>query len=77
MVAHASADGQGGRTPEIVADAAHAILTRGRDFTGNFLIDEDVLREEGTVDFERYAVAPGAPLQPDLFLDDDRDSVRT
>lgn len=57
------------RTPDIVADAAHAVLTRGsRDFTGQFYIDEDVLREEGVTDFDRYAVAPGQPLLPDLFL---------
>jgi citronellol/citronellal dehydrogenase len=57
------------RTPEIVADAAHVILTRGRDFTGNFLIDEDLLRERGVDDFDRYAIAPAEPLQRDLFLD--------
>jgi citronellol/citronellal dehydrogenase len=57
------------RTPEIVADAAHAIVTRGRDFTGNFLIDEQLLREQGVKDFDRYAVVPGEPLQRDLFLD--------
>ena len=58
------------RTPEIMADAAHAILTRdSRSATGNFYIDEDVLREEGVTDFERYAVQPGQPLLPDLFVD--------
>ncbi|MDE2308106.1 MAG: NAD(P)-dependent oxidoreductase [Xanthomonadaceae bacterium] len=57
------------RTPEIVADAAHAVLTRSsRGFTGHFAIDEDVLREDGVVDFDRYAVQPGMPLLPDLFL---------
>ena len=57
------------RKPEIVADAAHVILTRdSRCCTGNFYIDEDVLREAGITDFESYAVKPGAPLQPDLFL---------
>jgi citronellol/citronellal dehydrogenase len=57
------------RTPDIVADAAHAILTRrSRDYTGQFYIDEDVLRDEGVTDFDRYAVAPGQPLLPDLFL---------
>ncbi|TAM58150.1 MAG: NAD(P)-dependent oxidoreductase [Rhodanobacter sp.] len=57
------------RTPDIVADAAHAILTRSsRDFTGHFAIDEEVLREDGVVDFGRYAVQPGMPLLPDLFL---------
>jgi citronellol/citronellal dehydrogenase len=57
------------RRPEIVADAAHAILTRdSRCCTGSFYIDEDVLREAGVTDFARYAVAPGQPLHPDLFL---------
>ncbi len=57
------------RKPEIVADAAHAVLTRtARECTGNFFIDEDVLRESGVTDFERYAVKPGAELMPDLFL---------
>jgi citronellol/citronellal dehydrogenase len=57
------------RKPEIMADAAHAILTRdSRSYTGHFAIDDDVLRETGVTDFERYAVAPGEPLHPDLFL---------
>jgi citronellol/citronellal dehydrogenase len=57
------------RQPEIVADAAHAILTRdSRGHTGNFYIDEEVLRQAGVTDFESYAVAPGHPLHPDLFL---------
>ena len=59
-----------GRTPEIVADAAVAILKRdARSCTGNFFVDEDVLREEGVRDFGRYAVEPGVELMPDLFLD--------
>ena len=58
------------RTPEILADAAHAVLTRdARAATGNFYIDEDVLAEEGVTDLTRYAVKPGAPLLPDIFLD--------
>ncbi|MGA9343030.1 MAG: NAD(P)-dependent oxidoreductase [Rhodanobacteraceae bacterium] len=58
------------RKPDIVADAAHAILCRpAREFTGNFCIDEEILREAGDTDFERYAVEPGAALLPDLFLD--------
>jgi len=57
------------RRPGIVADAAHAILTRpARDYSGHFAIDYEVLREAGVVDFDRYAVQPGAPLLPDLFL---------
>ena len=58
------------RTPQIMADAAHAVLVRAaRGFSGNFLIDEDVLRDAGTSDFDRYAVEPGQRLLPDLFLD--------
>ena len=57
------------RRPDIVADAAHEILTRSsRDYTGRFAVDEEILREAGVVDLERYAVQPGAPLLPDLFL---------
>ena len=57
------------RKPAIVADAAHAVLVRpARERTGAFLIDEDVLREAGVRDFEGYAVEPGQPLLPDLFL---------
>jgi citronellol/citronellal dehydrogenase len=57
------------RRPEIMADAAHAILTRdARATTGNFFIDDEVLRESGVTDFDVYAVKPGMPLQPDLFL---------
>ncbi len=58
------------RQPEIVADAAWAILTRkSGECTGNFFIDEEVLAEEGETDFEKYAVKPGTPLFDDFFLD--------
>jgi citronellol/citronellal dehydrogenase len=58
------------RRPDIVADAAHALLTRpARACTGRFAIDEEVLREQGVSSFERYAVDPGSELLPDLFLD--------
>jgi citronellol/citronellal dehydrogenase len=58
------------RKPEILADAAHAILTRdSRRCTGNFFIDEEVLASAGITDLEKYAVRPGAALMPDLFLD--------
>lgn len=57
------------RLPAIVADAAHAVLTRpARECSGNFFIDEEVLRAEGERDFARYALAPDQPLAPDLFL---------
>lgn len=58
------------RKPEIVAAAAHAILTRdSRSCTGNFFIDEEVLASEGVKDFSIFSVQPGAPLVTDLFLD--------
>ncbi|WP_165855498.1 SDR family oxidoreductase [Marinobacter sp. JSM 1782161] len=60
-----------GRKPEIMADAAVAILNQDADaLTGQALIDEDVLRQAGVTDFEGYRYAPGdKPLLPDLFLD--------
>jgi citronellol/citronellal dehydrogenase len=59
------------RTEEIMADAAHSILGRdARACTGNFYLDEDVLRATGMKDFDRYAVKPGEALMKDLFLDD-------
>ena len=59
------------RTPEIMADAAHAVLVRdSRVCTGNFFIDEDVLAEEGITDLEQYRVGSGEQtLEADLFLD--------
>ncbi len=57
------------RKPEIMADAAYAILTRpSRQCTGNFFIDEEVLRSAGVNDFRPYAMDPRAELTPDLFL---------
>ncbi len=58
------------RRPEIVADAAHAILTRpARETTGNFFIDDEVLAEEGVTDLDPYAYVDGAELQVDLFVE--------
>jgi citronellol/citronellal dehydrogenase len=57
------------RKPEIMADAAHAILTRAsRECTGNFFVDDDVLRSAGVTNFDQYAVAPGNELRTDIFL---------
>ncbi len=57
------------RKPEIMADAAHAILTQpSRACTGNFFIDEDVLRSAGVTDFTPYAVDASAELLPDFFI---------
>ncbi|XP_074545863.1 hydroxysteroid dehydrogenase-like protein 2 [Halichoeres trimaculatus] len=58
------------RTADIIADAAYAILTRPTDYTGHFLVDEDILKEQGIQDFDQYAVEPGHPLLPDFFLDE-------
>jgi citronellol/citronellal dehydrogenase len=58
------------RKPEIVADAAHHILTRpARTTTGNFFIDDEVLAEAGVTDLGAYAYVADADLQVDLFLD--------
>lgn len=61
----------GSRRPAIMADAAQAILTReARACTGQFFIDEAVLRAEGVSDFSAYASVPGVPLIRDLFVPD-------
>ena len=60
---------KGSRKPEIMADAAHAVLT-GRT-TGHFYIDDEVLRANGNTDLSHYAVTPGTKdedLFPDYFL---------
>jgi citronellol/citronellal dehydrogenase len=60
---------QRSRTPEIVADAAFYILQKPSfETTGNFFIDEDVLKAEGVTDFGKYAVNPDQKLMNDLFL---------
>ncbi|MFW5876950.1 MAG: SDR family oxidoreductase [Myxococcota bacterium] len=63
------------RKPEIMADAAHAILTKpSGQFTGQFAVDEDLLRSEGVTDFDSYAVVPGTKsedMMPDFFLPDE------
>jgi citronellol/citronellal dehydrogenase len=60
---------RGSRKPEIMADAAHAILTRpSRDCTGNFFIDDEVLHSVGVTDLSKYQMVPGADLIPDFFV---------
>lgn len=60
---------QGCRKVEIVADAAHVILCKdAKTFTGQFCVDELILREEGVTDFSHYAVNPEAKLHADLYL---------
>jgi citronellol/citronellal dehydrogenase len=57
------------RRPEIMADAAYAILNRdSRAYTGNFAIDDEVLAEEGVTDLSAYAYGDGSDLQVDIFL---------
>ena len=65
------ADPKRGRKPEIMGDAAHAVLSRDpRTCTGNFFIDDEVLRESGVTDLDQYAVTPGnKEFMPDFFLD--------
>ncbi|OGT58443.1 MAG: short chain dehydrogenase [Gammaproteobacteria bacterium RIFCSPHIGHO2_12_FULL_43_28] len=61
---------QATRKPAIVADAAHAILTsNSREVTGQFFIDEDILKSRGVTDFDQYVMTPGAELYPDLFVE--------
>jgi citronellol/citronellal dehydrogenase len=58
------------RTTEILSDTAHAILvTPHTQLNGQFILDEDFLRQRGVTDFDRYAVDPTQGLSPDLFLD--------
>ncbi|KQW73080.1 short-chain dehydrogenase [Phenylobacterium sp. Root77] len=57
------------RTPEIMADAAHAIFEKpSREFSGNFLIDDSFLYDEGERDFDKYRVDPTTKLMPDFFV---------
>ena len=57
------------RTPEIMADAAHWVLTQPSTTTGHFFIDDEVLARAGKTDLSEYAVTPGATeFMPDLFL---------
>jgi citronellol/citronellal dehydrogenase len=59
------------RRPEIVADAAYVILTRNaRSYTGNFVLDDDVLTEEGIIDFREYRYAPEGELKTDIFVEE-------
>jgi citronellol/citronellal dehydrogenase len=63
---------KGSRTAQIMADAAYAILTRpAKECSGNFFIDEVLLRDCGVTDFEQYAVEPGNDLFRDFFVPDE------
>ena len=60
---------QASRKPDIMADAAYLILNKNsKECTGNFFIDEDLLKENGVTNFDQYAVNPNNSLMKDLFL---------
>ena len=60
---------QASRTPEIMADAAHAVFLKdATSFSGRFLIDDTFLAGEGVTDFSKYRVTAGIPLAPDFFV---------
>jgi citronellol/citronellal dehydrogenase len=60
------------RTPAIMADAAYRIFLKpAKSFSGNFLIDDSFLAENGVSDFEPYRVDPGAPLTQSIFVPDE------
>jgi citronellol/citronellal dehydrogenase len=57
------------RQPSIMADAAYLLLTRNsRECTGNFFVDEEVLRAAGVTEFDGYSLTPGSDLIPDFFV---------
>jgi citronellol/citronellal dehydrogenase len=57
------------RTPDIMGDAAYTILSKNsRTCTGNYFVDEDLLRSEGITDFGQYAQVPEDELMQDFFL---------
>ncbi|MCB2098559.1 MAG: NAD(P)-dependent oxidoreductase [Parvularculaceae bacterium] len=62
---------KGSRSVDILSDAAHLMLTKpARDFTGNFIIDDNFLYEHGVRDFEKYRIDPTRKLFPDFFVPD-------
>lgn len=62
---------QRSRTPDILADAAVRIFEKpSREFSGNFLIDDNFLSNEGVTDFDKYRVNPAQSLQMDFFVPD-------
>lgn len=61
------------RKPEIMSDSAWFILTRkATECSGNFFIDEDVIRSEGISDLDKYAYEPGQKLTPDFFVPEEK-----
>ena len=59
------------RSPQIMADAAYAVLTKDVTHTGHFLIDDDVLKTEGVKDLSKYRMTPGVEPLPDFFVEPD------
>ena len=60
------------RTPEILSDAAHIVLTKdAKSFTGQFVVDEVILREQGITDFSKYSPGYDGPLAGDFFVPDE------
>ncbi|NWX90733.1 HSDL2 protein, partial [Nothoprocta pentlandii] len=64
------------RKTDILADAAYCILTKPKTFTGNFVIDENLLREEGVKDFDVYAIAPGKTVPSVRIFKEEKKSSR-
>ena len=58
------------RKPEILAEAAWRVFQKPKSFSGNFLIDDTFLADEGIADFDQYRVDPSQPLQVDFFVPD-------
>lgn len=58
------------RNVDVMADAAHSILCRpARSCTGRFMLDDEVLAEDGVIDFDHYRNDPCSVLMPDIFVD--------
>ena len=64
------------RKPEILADAAYLILSRkASEYTGNFCIDDVLLNQNGTTDFNKYRIDKNEPLWKDFFVPDDTPQI--
>ena len=64
------------RKPEILADAAYVILSRkASEYTGNFCIDDVLLNQNGTTDFNKYRIDKNEPLWKDFFVPDDTPQI--
>ena len=64
------------RKPEILADAAYLILSKkASEYTGNFCIDDVLLNQNGTTDFNKYRIDNNKPLWKDFFVPDDTPQI--